>query len=186
LKRDVDKYFEENKPYAGLGRTSLLSGVTYVAARAVNIIVQVASTIILARLLSPHDFGLIAMVLALVGFAPMLIDLGTSDASTQKTRITEAEVSTLFWLNMAIGVALTVLLAQARVRSRPFTSMGQGRSGYFQNAFLIYSNLTGILTESLHSIATSSLSKLRNDVEELKRSWASALSLASFISAGFV
>ena len=63
--------------------------------------------------------------------------------------------------------------------------MGQGRSGYFQNAFLIYSTLTSILTESLHNIATSSLSKLRNDVKELKRSWASALSLASFISAGF-
>ncbi len=45
------------------------------------------------------------MVLALVGFAPMLIDLGTTDASTQKTHITEAEISTLFWLNIAIGAA---------------------------------------------------------------------------------
>ena len=111
MKRDVDKYFEENKPYAGLGRTSLLGGATYVAARAINIIVQVASTILLARLLSPYDFGLVAMVLALVGFAPMLIDLGTSDASIQKTSITQVEVSTLFWLNIAIGGVLAVLLA---------------------------------------------------------------------------
>src|SRR5215831_17045424 len=91
--RKVDTYFEENKPFIGLGRTSLHSGVTYVAARGVNIFVQVASTILLARLLSPHDFGLVAMVLALVGFAPMLIDLGTTDACTQKTRITDVEIS---------------------------------------------------------------------------------------------
>ena len=50
------------------------------------------------------------MVLALVGFAPMLIDLGTSEASTQKTHITQAEISTLFWLNVAISLVLTVLL----------------------------------------------------------------------------
>ena len=74
LKRNVDKFFEENKPHTNLGRTSLLSGATYVAARGVNMIVQVASTIVLARLLSPYDFGLVAMVTALVGFAPVLID----------------------------------------------------------------------------------------------------------------
>ena len=106
MKRNVDQYFEENKPYAGLGRTSLRGGVAFVVARGVNIIVQLASTILLARLLSPHDFGLVTMVLALVGFAPMLIDLGTTDASTQKTRITPVEISTLFWLNIAIGGAL--------------------------------------------------------------------------------
>jgi PST family polysaccharide transporter len=65
----------------------------------------------LARLLSPHDFGLVAMVTALVLFAPILVDLGTSDASTQKSHITRTEVSTLFWLNVAIGLVLTALFA---------------------------------------------------------------------------
>ena len=103
-------YFTENKAYAGLGRASLHSGMVFVIARGGNIFVQLASTILLARILSPHDFGVVAVVLALVGFAPMLIDLGTSEASTQKTLITTPHISTLFWLNMAIGVALTVLL----------------------------------------------------------------------------
>src|SRR5262249_7258588 len=83
----------------------------FVAARGVNIFVQVASTVLLARLLSPHDFGLVAMVLALVGFAPVLIDLGTSDACSQKALITPVEISTLFWLNVVIGGVLTMLLA---------------------------------------------------------------------------
>ena len=74
-------------------------------------VVQVGSTILLARLLSPRDFGLVAMVFALVGFAPMLIDLGTTDATVQRTRVTHVGVSGLFWLKVAIGGALTLLLA---------------------------------------------------------------------------
>src|SRR5689334_724605 len=85
----------------------------FIAARGANIFVQLASTILLARILSPHDFGIVAVVLALVGFAPFLIDLGTSEAATQKTLITPDQISTLFWLNVAIGLALTVLLIGA-------------------------------------------------------------------------
>jgi len=310
LKRNIDQYFEENRPYTGLGRASLRSGVTVVAARGLNTFVQLGSTILLARLLSPYDFGLVAMVLAVVGFAPMLIDFGTSEASTQKTHITQAEVSALFWLGMTISVALTVVLAGAsgfiaqffgepsltgivlvssltlmmgaisnqhyalmrramqfrqiamidisanvigsvvsvvmaltgwgywslvakpivtsvltaalvwmscpfmpgRPRLTPdvkelvrfgagvagFTMTdylarsadrvalgyfyGAGPLGYFQNAFTIYSNLLNILTEPLHNIAASGLSKLRNDLDELKRSWTAALSSLSFVS----
>ena len=250
------------------------------------------------------------MVLALVGFAPMLIDLGTTDASTQKTRITPVEISTLFWINVAIGGTLALLLAGGSgfiasffgepaltgialvssltfiivaasnqhyalmrramefqnialidiaanvlgsiiaiamafadwgywalvakpivtsglaavgvwmvcpwVPGRPrFTPevkelgwlrsgrhwvhhdglshevgdrvavgyfYGAGPLGYFQNAFLLYNNLLVILTESLHNIAVSGLSKLKDNVDELKRSWAAALSLVSFVS----
>jgi PST family polysaccharide transporter len=43
--------------------------------------------------------------------------------------------------------------------------------------------LLSILTEPLHNIAASSLSKLRNDIDELKRSWMTALSSLSFFSA---
>ena len=107
----TDRYFEENKSYAGLGRASVHSGVVLVATRGINVFVQVATTVLLARLLSPHDFGLVAMVTALMVFAPTLIDLGTTDASTQRARITRGEISALFWLNMAIGGFFTVLFA---------------------------------------------------------------------------
>ena len=49
----VAEYFEENKPHAGLGRASLHSGVIFIAARGVNIFVQLASTILLARIAQP-------------------------------------------------------------------------------------------------------------------------------------
>lgn len=110
LDRGGESYFKENKAFAGLGRASLHSGVIFVIARGANIFVQLASTILLARILSPHDFGVVAVVLALVGFAPFLIDLGTGEAATQKAQITPEQISTLFWLNIAISLALTVLL----------------------------------------------------------------------------
>jgi PST family polysaccharide transporter len=304
-------YFTENKAYAGLGRASLRSGVVLVVARGANIFVQLASTIVLARILSPHDFGLVAVVLALVGFAPVLIDLGTSEASTQKTHITPDQISTLFWLNVAVSLVLTVLLiagsgAIARLFGEPsiagialalsvtfvlaamttqhsalmrramqfhriamidisanlvgsivsvalallgwgywslvakpivtagwtavavwmncrwlpgrprissdakelvgfglgvtgFTMtdylaksadrlaigyfQGAGPLGFFQNAFTIYSNVLSILTEPLHNIAASSLSKLRSDIAGLKHAWQTALSTLSFFSA---
>ena len=53
--------------------------------------------------------------------------------------------------------------------------------GYFQNAFLLYDNALSLFTQ-LHDIAVASLSKLRNDVDELKRSCAAALSSLSFFS----
>ena len=56
----------------------------FVAVRGANMLVQLGSTILLARMLSPHDYGLVVMVLALMVFAPMLIDLGTTDATVQK------------------------------------------------------------------------------------------------------
>ena len=64
-------YFTENKAYAGLGRASLHSGMIFIAARGANIFVQLASTILLARILSPHDFGVVAMV-QLVSVIPLL------------------------------------------------------------------------------------------------------------------
>ena len=124
LDRSDEGYFAENKAYAGLGRASLHGGVIFVIARGANIFVQLASTILLARILSPHDFGVVAVVLALVGFAPLLIDFGTSEASTQKTHITPSEISTLFWLNIVVSLILTVLLigssgAIARIFGEP-------------------------------------------------------------------
>lgn len=306
----ADKYFEEHKPFAGLGRASARGGAMLVAARGVNVIVQVATTVVLARILSPHEFGLVAVVAALVGFAPILVDLGTTDAAVQKARTTREEISALFWLNMGIGALLTVLFAAsswliAKLFRQPelaeialvssltfvitaasvqhyalmrramefrqlatietasnllssiiaiamaFTSWGYwalvakpmlglafsaagawvycpwlpgrprytrdvggmvrfglgitgftvmdgitksadrlaigyfygpGPLGYFQNAFLLYANVLSILTESLHNVAVSGLSKLKDNLNELKRSWSAGLTTVSFVS----
>lgn len=70
-------------------------------------VVQVVSTIVLARLLVPEDFGLVTMVAAMIGFASVFVDLGTRDALAQRGSVTEGEVSALFWITLCVGLALT-------------------------------------------------------------------------------
>ena len=60
---------------------------------------------------------------------------------------------------------------------------GAGSLGYFQNAYLLYMNMLNIVTEPLHNIGVSSLTKLRDNMAELKRSWSAALSSMTFFCA---
>jgi polysaccharide transporter, PST family len=107
----MSDYFGENKPSGDFKGRSLRGGVISLGARAVNALVQVASVIVLARLLSPEDYGLVSMVSAIVGIAPLLIDLGTRDAVIQQPHITRGEMSTLFWMTFGLGCLFAVLVA---------------------------------------------------------------------------
>jgi PST family polysaccharide transporter len=69
-----------------------------------------AATIVLARLLTPEDYGLFGMVTVFVAFISMFNDLGLSMATIQKEEMTHAEASTLFWINVAVSAALASFL----------------------------------------------------------------------------
>ncbi|MBS3917375.1 MAG: lipopolysaccharide biosynthesis protein [Deltaproteobacteria bacterium] len=71
---------------------------------------RTGSTIILARLLIPEQFGLVGMVTALTGFSETFKDLGLSDATVQQKNITHEQVSTLFWINTSLGVMITLFV----------------------------------------------------------------------------
>jgi PST family polysaccharide transporter len=306
----VSDYFGANTVQDGLGRQSVRSGAISVVARAMNAVVQVGSVLFLARLLAPEDYGLVAMVTALTGFAPVLVDLGTRDAVVQRPRVTDGEVSALFWVTLGIGCMFALVISacapliasfyreprltiivlvssltfvavgltnqhQALLRRavmfrelaivdvtaniisaggaillalfgfgywalviRPvamyaFTAAGVwcycrwlpgkptltsgvrqmvkfglnlsgfsvtdfvGRNsdrvaigrglgartlGYYQNALVVYDNLLDLLVFPLHQVAVSSLCKLQHDPEQLRRSWAKALSTVAFLA----
>ncbi len=67
--------------------------------------------VVLARLLSPEDFGLVGMVTVLSGFSLMFVDSGFASALIQRDTITDRETSSVFWLNLGVGSALAVLIA---------------------------------------------------------------------------
>ncbi len=107
---------EEKLGKSEFTKKSLHSGVISILAQAINTVVQIGTTICLARLLLPEDFGLVAMVSALTGFANVLMDLGTRDAAVQRPQITQEELSTLFWLTTGLGALFTtVVLVSAPV-----------------------------------------------------------------------
>jgi PST family polysaccharide transporter len=66
---------------------------------------------VLARLLTASDFGLVAMVAALTGILNLLRDFGLSTAMVQRPVITSELISTLFWVNVLAGAISVVLIA---------------------------------------------------------------------------
>src|SRR5258708_36588553 len=104
-------YFEDHRESRELGRRALRAGVVSVAMEYGNGVLQIVAAIVLARLLAPEDFGLVAIVTVLTSFAPLLIDFGLGGATTQRTKITRSQVSSPFWLTSGIGLAIAVVVA---------------------------------------------------------------------------
>ncbi len=92
-----------------LKERTLRGGAAKVFAQGANFFLRLGSLMVLARLLDPKDFGLVGMVTAVTGVFSLFRDAGLSMATVQRTTISHEEVSTLFWLNMAVGVILGCL-----------------------------------------------------------------------------
>src|SRR5438132_8671702 len=92
------------------GRTVSGAFIT-TAAQGAQVLLNLVSIMVLARLLIPKDFGLFAMVATIIGYLRVFKDAGLSTATVQREGITHAQVSNLFWINVAISGATTVILA---------------------------------------------------------------------------
>ncbi|MBN1844392.1 MAG: lipopolysaccharide biosynthesis protein [Sedimentisphaerales bacterium] len=74
-------------------------------------VIQIASTMVLARVLAPRDFGWIAMIYSVSGLLALGKDLGLSVAAVQRDRLTSRQASTLFWLCLAASLVVALLTA---------------------------------------------------------------------------
>ncbi|BFU93231.1 MAG: lipopolysaccharide biosynthesis protein [Nitrospira sp.] len=92
-----------------LKERTLRGGLAKVCAQGTNFFLRLGSLMVLARLLDPKDFGLVGMVTAVTGVFSLFRDAGLSMATVQRTTISHEEVSTLFWLNIAVGAVLGCL-----------------------------------------------------------------------------
>ena len=70
-----------------------------------------ASLMILARILTPEEFGIVATLTPLIAFTQLLKNFGIASTIIQSNRLTHGEVSTYFWLQILLGLLLGVLLA---------------------------------------------------------------------------
>ena len=68
------------------------------------------TTIILARLLTPTEFGLVAMAAVVVGFIELFNDLGTATAVIQRNDPSDRLIASMFWLNAGFGFAAMLVL----------------------------------------------------------------------------
>lgn len=92
-------------------KKDVLSGIKWTTTSTVIVtILQTAQMIILARLLTPSDFGLMAILMIIIGFSQAFMDMGISSAIIQRQNITNTQLSSLYWLNIFSGIILTTAL----------------------------------------------------------------------------
>jgi O-antigen/teichoic acid export membrane protein/chemotaxis methyl-accepting protein methylase len=94
-----------------LKRKSVQGGIVSVAAQGARFVLQTATTMLLARLLSAEDFGLQGMAVVLTGFLLVFSGAGLGAATVNRLEVTPEQISTLFWINVAVGAALATITA---------------------------------------------------------------------------
>jgi PST family polysaccharide transporter len=109
-KKPIPDYFDNDHLRQQLSRHAVRGGGASVASRATGFGIQMLGVMVLARLLDPSDFGLVAMVTAITEVFYVFKDLGLSYATIQESRINHDQVSTLFWINLSFGIIVTILI----------------------------------------------------------------------------
>lgn len=84
------------------------AGLINVGSRGLGFVIRILALMVLGRLLTPEDYGLVTMVTAFTGVLNMFGCFGLFQAAIQRDVLSEAESSSLFWLNLTFGAALTL------------------------------------------------------------------------------
>jgi len=103
--------FVTEHPLTDLRSRTVSNGLLVMMAQAAEFALTLGATMVLVRLLEPGDFGLVAMVTALTGILRIIPDAGLSTATIQREDITHAQVSNLFWTNVALSGFASIAIA---------------------------------------------------------------------------
>ena len=113
---DLDVHGGRKKAMTEL-RPRVVSGIKWLAVSQVGRqAAQLIITVILARLLSASDFGLLAMAMVVIGFINIFKDLGTSAAVIRQKDLSDSLLSSVFWVNVGFGaIAMLALFLMAPI-----------------------------------------------------------------------
>ncbi|MEI6947127.1 lipopolysaccharide biosynthesis protein [Paraflavisolibacter sp. H34] len=109
--RYQQKWFDKHHLKKNLKEQSVKGGFSTLGSQMIMFVLTIGSNMILARLLAPEYFGLVAMVTAFTGVVTIFSDLGLSTAIIQKEAINHRQVSAVFWINAGITTAIALVLA---------------------------------------------------------------------------
>jgi PST family polysaccharide transporter len=102
-------YFKTEHLKSDLGARTIRGSAVTIVTQGVKFVIGMVGTVILARLLTPQDYGLIGMVAVIIGFVSIFKDLGLSSATIQRAEINSVQISTLFWVNIALSLAVMLV-----------------------------------------------------------------------------
>jgi O-antigen/teichoic acid export membrane protein len=88
----------------------MLSGVSWTAvSQVLNQLVMLATTVILARLLAPSDFGIVGMTVLFTGLVAMLGQIGMGAALIHRQDVSDSDLDTVFWTGLGVGAAIAAV-----------------------------------------------------------------------------
>lgn len=80
-----------------------------ITGKSINQIIGLGITVVLARILLPEDYGVVGIVFAFIGLSSVFLEMGFGASIIQKPRLNYFQLSTIFWINMAIASLLAIL-----------------------------------------------------------------------------
>ncbi len=107
--QDQNRHFRTDHLQADLGGRAARGGMVTLSAQVFKFAFATAATIMLARLLTPQDYGLIGMVVIITNFVGMFQYLGLSTATIRWSELNHEQVSTLFWINLGLSTTIALL-----------------------------------------------------------------------------
>jgi O-antigen/teichoic acid export membrane protein len=127
------------------------------ARRGIGIVV----TLLLARLLTPEDYGLVAMIAVFLAIADTLMDFGFSEALIRKKKVTDADLNTAFYANIVLGLFSYIIL---------FISASFIAAFYDEPRLIVLVRIAGIaiLINSFQSVQRAILTRNLNFKLQLK------------------
>src|SRR5262245_32310056 len=94
-----DHFFDTDHIRKDLAAITLRGAATAAVSQTVRFFITLVGAMVLARLLTPRDYGLIGMATAVIGFIAIFRDLGLDSAVIQRAEITASQVDAMFWIN---------------------------------------------------------------------------------------
>ena len=108
-RQSQSEHFRTDHLIRNIGARAVSGGFVTVGAQAAKFLLNFLAAAVLARLLSPKDFGLIGMVLGVTALVGVFSQLGLSIATIQRETITQSQVSNLFWINVCFSGLLALI-----------------------------------------------------------------------------
>jgi len=170
--KQTEKYFSIDHIKSDLKYKAMQGATATIFSQVAVYLIQMAGVMVLARILTPEDFGLVAMVTAIDVFVRMFRNLGLMDAIVQQEEINHKQVSTLFWINAAFGLSLTLI----------FMAMAPVVAWFYKEPRLVWIAILISLDYVLGGISTQHRALLKRNLQMYK--WAAIEVLATTIGFG--
>lgn len=152
-------------------------------------VVQIAATIVLARLLTPEQFGSVAAALLIVGLAQLLTQLGVSAALVQRQTLSDEDVLALAgrpMIGFGSGYSLAQLgnwAAQNADNLVVAGVLGTGPLGVYSRAYNLLSEPAAMIGGAGDKVLFPAMARVREDGERLRAAYVRSASLIALVTA---